>query len=121
MIQGLQDFVTTTGFQFVTWKMLIMWAVAGLLIYLAVAKGFEPLLLIPIAFGALIANLPTRGVITIEQRANGTTESAIFRIEAVDTASRGEVTPPTAASTGTHTLKVHRVEGGLYDFISQGV
>lgn len=120
MIQGLHDFVTTTGFQLVTWKMLIMWAVAGLLIYLAVAKGFEPLLLIPIAFGALIANLPTRGVITVEQRADGGTDSAIFRIEGVDT-TRGEVTPPTAQRPTTHSLKVHRVEGGLYDFISQGV
>lgn len=120
MIQGLHDFVTTTGFQLVTWKMLIMWAVAGLLIYLAVAKGFEPLLLIPIAFGALIANLPTRGVITVEQRADGGTDSAIFRIEGVDT-TRGEVTPPTGERPATHSLKVHRVEGGLYDFISQGV
>jgi carboxybiotin decarboxylase len=35
-----------------------MFAVAGVLIYLAVTRGYEPLLLIPIAFGALLANLP---------------------------------------------------------------
>lgn len=120
MIQGLMDFLTTTGFQLITWKMLVMWAVACLLIYLAVAKGFEPLLLVPIAFGALIANLPTRGVITIEQRANGTSESAIFKIEAVETA-RGEIAPAPSNTPGPRSLKVHRVEGGLYDFISQGV
>ncbi len=122
MIQGLLDFLTTTGFQFITWKMLIMWAVAGVLIYLAVAKGFEPLLLVPIAFGALVANLPTRGIITVEQRANGTTDSAIFRVEAQPLPNGAHApiaTDPTA--TPTQTLKVNRVEGGLYDFISQGV
>jgi carboxybiotin decarboxylase len=37
---------------------LTMFALAGVLIYLAVTRGYEPLLLIPIAFGALLANLP---------------------------------------------------------------
>jgi carboxybiotin decarboxylase len=37
---------------------LTMYVIAGVLIYLAVTKGYEPLLLIPIAFGALLANLP---------------------------------------------------------------
>jgi carboxybiotin decarboxylase len=35
-----------------------MFAIAGVLIYLAITKGYEPLLLIPIAFGAILANLP---------------------------------------------------------------
>lgn len=52
----------TTGFDAITWKMMVMWAVVGVLLYLAVAKGFEPLLLVPIAFGALLANLPTSGI-----------------------------------------------------------
>ena len=39
-------------------KTLIMLAVSGVLIYLAIGKGFEPLLLLPIAFGMLLANLP---------------------------------------------------------------
>jgi hypothetical protein len=37
---------------------LAMFVVAGVLIYLAIAKGYEPLLLIPIGFGAILANLP---------------------------------------------------------------
>lgn len=37
---------------------LVMFAIAGTLIYLAVTRGYEPLLLIPIGFGALLANLP---------------------------------------------------------------
>ena len=39
-----------------------MWLVAGVLLYLAVYKKFEPLLLVPIAFGALLANLPTKNM-----------------------------------------------------------
>ncbi len=52
----------TTGFGHVTAGMVVMWGVVTLLLYLAVKKGFEPLLLVPIAFGALLANLPTHGV-----------------------------------------------------------
>ncbi|MEO1090727.1 MAG: sodium ion-translocating decarboxylase subunit beta [Pseudomonadota bacterium] len=52
-----------TGFGHVTVEMVVMWFVIVGLFYLAVAKNFEPLLLVPIAFGALLANLPTEGVI----------------------------------------------------------
>jgi oxaloacetate decarboxylase beta subunit len=40
------------------WRYLIMIAISFILIYLAIAKGFEPLLLLPIAFGMFLANLP---------------------------------------------------------------
>lgn len=52
----------TTAFVSITWQMMVMWLIVGVLLYLAVGKGFEPLLLVPIAFGALLANLPTHGV-----------------------------------------------------------
>ncbi len=52
----------STAFGHVTWPMIAMWAISGVLLYLAVAKRFEPLLLVPIAMGALVANLPTRGI-----------------------------------------------------------
>ncbi len=41
-----------------TWGRLIMFAIVIVLFYLAIAKGFEPLLLLPIAFGGLLANIP---------------------------------------------------------------
>ncbi len=53
----------TTAFSDLTWKMGVMWGVVAILLYLAVAKGFEPLLLVPISMGALIANIPTHGVL----------------------------------------------------------
>ena len=44
------------------WKYLLMIAIACVLFYLAIKKGFEPLLLLPIAFGMLLANLPGAGL-----------------------------------------------------------
>ena len=47
----------------VTLQMVVMWCVIAVLFYLGVYKKFEPLLLLPIAFGALMANLPTEGLV----------------------------------------------------------
>ena len=58
MLKDFLDFFTLTGFPEITWQMPVMWVVCLVLFYLAVYKGFEPLLLVPIAFGALLANLP---------------------------------------------------------------
>ena len=44
------------------WKMVIMWAIGGVLIYLAIKKEMEPTLLLPIGFGAILMNFP--GVVT---------------------------------------------------------
>lgn len=63
MTDTLLNLFHLTGFPLLTWQMVLMWAVAGTLLYLGVYKGFEPLLLIPIAFGALLANLPTQGMV----------------------------------------------------------
>ena len=46
------------GFTSLTWEMLVMYAVGGLLIWLAIAKEYEPMLLLPIGFGAILVNLP---------------------------------------------------------------
>ena len=53
-------------------KTLVMLAISGILIYLAIGKGFEPLLLLPIAFGMLLANLPGTGLFHKELFINDT-------------------------------------------------
>ena len=58
MEQGLLQLWASTGLYNFTIGQAIMILVGGLLIYLAVAKGFEPLLLIPIGFGGILANIP---------------------------------------------------------------
>ncbi len=50
-----------------TWKNLVMMAVGGVLIYLAVAKDYEPVLLLPIGFGAILTNLPLTGIADVDQ------------------------------------------------------
>lgn len=52
----------TTGIANFTWRELVMLAVGGGLVYLAIAKRFEPLLLIPIGFGAILSNIPVAGI-----------------------------------------------------------
>ena len=46
------------------WQMVVMWAIGGLLIYLAIVKKMEPSLLLPMGFGAILVNLPLSGAIT---------------------------------------------------------
>lgn len=46
------------GVTSITWQSIVMIAIAGVLLYLAIAKDYEPLLLVPIAAGCLLANLP---------------------------------------------------------------
>ena len=45
-------------------RMIIMWAIGGLLIYLAIKKDMEPSLLLPMGFGAILVNLPNSGAVT---------------------------------------------------------
>jgi sodium ion-translocating decarboxylase beta subunit len=61
-VADLLEFVQTTGFVHLSWREVVMMAVAAGLLYLAIARGFEPLLLVPIGFGALLANLPLNGL-----------------------------------------------------------
>ena len=58
MEQGLLQLWASTGFANFSLGQVIMIAAGGLLIYLAIVKGFEPLLLIPIGFGGVLANIP---------------------------------------------------------------
>jgi len=60
----LQKIWNTSGFVSLTIQQGIMIVVACVLIYLAIAKKFEPLLLLPISFGVLLSNLPLTGLMT---------------------------------------------------------
>lgn len=52
----------SSGFSGLTWGNILMIIVGGTLLYLAIGKGFEPLLLVPIGTGCIIANLPLSGI-----------------------------------------------------------
>lgn len=62
MVDVFIDFLGTTGFMNLTIQHMIMLIIACFLLFLAIGKGFEPLLLVPISFGMLLTNLPLSGV-----------------------------------------------------------
>ena len=72
-MDAIINFLQQTGFYIVQQNplSLIMLAVACVLLYLAIVKKFEPLLLLPIAFGMLLTNLPGAGMYHAEYFANG--------------------------------------------------
>lgn len=61
-IDVLKNYLEGTGFANITVGNIIMILISFVLLYLAIKKGFEPLLLVPIAFGMLLANLPLAGL-----------------------------------------------------------
>ena len=72
-MQAILDFLASTGFAQIAndWRVLVMLLVACVLLYLAIVKKFEPLLLLPIAFGMLLTNLPGAGLYHGELFAGG--------------------------------------------------
>ncbi|MDR1730213.1 MAG: sodium ion-translocating decarboxylase subunit beta [Prevotellaceae bacterium] len=78
--ESIIDFGESTGFALLAnnWKFLLMIVVACVLLYLAIVKKFEPLLLLPIAFGMLLSNLPGAGMFNAELFAGGHVHWDIF-------------------------------------------
>lgn len=62
MIDSLFKFISETAFVNISFRELIMIAIAFVLFYLAIKKEYEPLLLLPIAFGVLLSNIPLTGI-----------------------------------------------------------
>lgn len=77
---AIEKFLSTTGFAYLAdnWLSLVMIAISFVLIYLAVVKKFEPLLLLPIAFGMLLSNLPGAEMYHSEFFADGHVNWAMF-------------------------------------------
>ena len=70
MFDAIKTFLGKTGIAILAaetnwWQYLVMYVIVGVLFYLAVVKKFEPLLLMPIAFGMLLANLPVLTLFTL--------------------------------------------------------
>ena len=71
--ESLMNFVEQSGFGGIVadWRVLVMLVISCVLLYLAIVKQFEPLLLMPIAFGMLLTNLPGAGLYHTELFAEG--------------------------------------------------
>jgi oxaloacetate decarboxylase beta subunit len=66
-----------SGIMAITWQQCVMYAVGLILIYLAIEKGFEPALLLPMGFGAILVNIPMSGVLNQIQEGVGETHGII--------------------------------------------
>ena len=75
----LKDLWTQTGLVQSDWRNYVMLAIAGLLVFLAIGKKFEPLLLLPIAFGMFIINIPgAHDILNEPGFKDGTTSGGLF-------------------------------------------
>ena len=71
LLDSIKNFLSETGVAYLAgldnwWQYLVMYLIVGALFYLAIVKKFEPLLLLPIAFGMLLANLPGAELIHLD-------------------------------------------------------
>lgn len=78
---AIKNFIAQTGFMaiFADWKILVMILISFVLMYLAIVKKFEPLLLLPIAFGMLLTNLPGAEMFHEELFADGHVHWDLFK------------------------------------------
>lgn len=65
LLETLQGILAESGFAALQWQNVVMFIVSFILIYLAIKKEYEPLLLLPIAFGMLLRNLPLAGLMDV--------------------------------------------------------
>lgn len=88
LIDAALGFLDDTGFAMIAqnWKVIIMLLVSFVLMYLAIVKKFEPLLLLPIAFGMLLTNLPGAEMYHTELFADGHVHWDMF-------GGKGSITP----------------------------
>ncbi len=77
-MESLLEFFRTFGFMNMAWQQGLMILISFFLLYLAIKKGFEPLLLLPIAFGMLLTNLPNANMFHTELWAQFLDESSPY-------------------------------------------
>ena len=88
LLKAIGGFLKDTGFAMIAnnWKVLVMILISFVLMYLAIVKKFEPLLLLPIAFGMLLTNLPGAGMYNSALFADGHVHWEMF-------GGKGNITP----------------------------
>lgn len=67
LLETLQGILSESGFANLEWQNVVMFIISFILIYLAIKKEYEPLLLLPIAFGMLLRNLPMTGLMDVAE------------------------------------------------------
>ncbi|WP_089724738.1 sodium ion-translocating decarboxylase subunit beta [Candidatus Thiosymbion oneisti] len=133
MYDALLNFLSSTGFVGLTdYRIFVMIAIACVLLYLAIVKGFEPLLLVPIAFGVLLTNLPFANMmhppaVEVTPYSEEAPEKAPFGATLVPVDQEGAPTKvpvgqeETATEYVVHTEKPGGIIGYLYKVLKTGL
>jgi oxaloacetate decarboxylase beta subunit len=100
-VDAFTGLIKDSGFASITWQQLLMIVIACVLIYLAIVKEYEPLLLLPIAFGMLLVNLPLGGLMNPPEYWTNSAGAVIL-------------------DPDTHTTTIKHI-GGLLWYLYQGV
>ncbi|MCP4899373.1 MAG: sodium ion-translocating decarboxylase subunit beta [bacterium] len=94
-MEAFATLLQESGFAGLSWQNLVMFVVGGGLVWLAVVKKFEPLLLIPIGFGAILANLPYAMMSASSEAVSGATHMGQPLLQLIyDAGIRTEFLPP---------------------------
>jgi oxaloacetate decarboxylase beta subunit len=104
--ESLVEFIQTMGFTNISWQQIVMLLIGCLLLYLAIVKKYEPLLLVPIAFGMILANLPGANLMSPPYE-------VLNLVESGDTAQQGTNYIVTHADSYQN--------GGLLYYLYQGI
>jgi len=146
LINEFCAFFSHTGFAgffngTVTLQMVAMWVISAILLYMAVAKGFEPLLLVPIAFGALLANLPDKSPLAKEDATGMLVTKVRMEKEDPQTKEKSsfvetmflraivsdmpeetkELQDKEELTQGQKIQRIDGIKGGLFDILGQGI
>lgn len=97
IVEVLINTIQSSGFAAITSRQAIMLLVSFVLLYMAIVKKFEPLLLLPISFGMMLANLPLAGLMYDAQDA-----AQVGLAAAVESGSQGEIQAALAELASAH-------------------
>ena len=108
-----------SGFANLSWQQGVMLLISFVLLYCAIVKGFEPLLLLPIAFGMMLANLPDTGIM------HDATEAATLAVKNASAALAADPSNPALvtelANAQAQLSSVHWYDSGVLKILHRGV
>ena len=125
LVDGLVNIAKSTGIYKTIeereWRQYAMIAVACVLLYLAIVKEFEPLLLLPIAFGMLLANLPAAGMMSHASYSYyDTLQDAVVAVERLGK-DMSDITWRFNEATGTMQYSLQTANAGMLYYLYHGV
>jgi len=127
-VEGIKNIIKSTGIAksfnedgSFEWRNYVMIAVACFLLYLAIVQQFEPLLLLPISFGMLLANLPAAGMMAHPSYTFYETVEAAGAAAAALGKDAHDVAMRLNEATGTMMYSLQTANGGLLYYLYQGV